>query len=73
MSDLPTATIDDPLKERLKRRLETLKQEYTEGQKMLVEIDVRRRSLADSMLRITGAIQVIQEMLVGEVPPDAHP
>lgn len=43
-------------------RLKALKSEYDAGQKMLAELEARRASLANTLLRIDGAIQVLDEM-----------
>ncbi|PTL80170.1 hypothetical protein [Vitiosangium sp. GDMCC 1.1324] len=64
------------MKAKLEERLEALKAEYASGQKMLAEIDTRRATLTQAMLRIEGAMQVLQEMLEHPSPeagPDATP
>ncbi|WP_309897330.1 hypothetical protein [Archangium sp.] len=50
------------MKEVLERRLDTLKAEYEAGQKMLAELDAKRAQLTQTLLRIEGAMQVIQEL-----------
>jgi hypothetical protein len=54
------------MKEQLNTRLQTLKQEYDTGQKMLADAEMKRAELQNTLLRISGAIQVLEEMLVGE-------
>ncbi len=49
------------MKEQLEKRLKELKEEFESGQKMLIELDARRANLSESLLRISGAIQVLQE------------
>ena len=49
------------MKEQLERRLEELRGELEAGEKILADLDSRRASLRDSILRISGAIQVLQE------------
>jgi hypothetical protein len=44
-------------------RLAVLRQELGAGQRQLSVLDERRAHLADTMLRITGAIQVLEELL----------
>jgi hypothetical protein len=51
------------MKEQLEQRLQQLKSEYESGQKMLAELEARQRQLRDTLLRISGAIQVIEEEL----------
>jgi predicted nuclease with TOPRIM domain len=47
----------------LEERLEELKSEFESGQKMLADLDTRRSELQTTMLRISGAIQVLEELL----------
>lgn len=49
------------MKEQLEKRLKELKNEFESGQKMLIDLDARRANLSESLLRISGAIQVLQE------------
>lgn len=51
------------VRDQLERRLSELKNEFEEGQKMLSELDSRRENLRQTMLRISGAIQVLEELL----------
>jgi prefoldin subunit 5 len=52
------------VKERLNERLEALRAEFTAGQTMLAELDTRQAELRQTMLRISGAIQVLEELLL---------
>lgn len=47
--------------ERLEERLAELKAEYRRGEAMLADLNARRRSTREMMLRIAGAVQVLQE------------
>ena len=49
------------MKNQLEQRLKELKSEFEAGQKMLGELDAKRNSTQESMLRISGAIQVLEE------------
>lgn len=51
------------MKEQLEQRLLELKAEFESGQKMLAELEARQANLRDSLLRISGAIQVLEEEL----------
>ncbi|MGV2389549.1 MAG UNVERIFIED_CONTAM: hypothetical protein LVR29_18780 [Microcystis novacekii LVE1205-3] len=51
------------MKEQIKERLEQLKAEYESGQKMLADLETQGSNLRTTMLRISGAIQVLEELL----------
>ncbi|MBC6420228.1 MAG: hypothetical protein GDA43_00560 [Hormoscilla sp. SP5CHS1] len=51
------------MKERLEQRLKALKAEFDAGQKLLAEYETKQASLRETLLRISGAIQVIEEEL----------
>jgi hypothetical protein len=51
------------MQEQLAARLQTLRQELETGQKMLADLDARRLELQQTILRIGGAIQVLEELL----------
>lgn len=51
------------MKEQTKERIEQLKAEYESGQKMLADLETQESNLRTTMLRISGAIQVLEELL----------
>lgn len=51
------------MKEQLEQRLQSLKTEYEAGQKMLADLEAKQANLQGTLLRISGAIQVLEEML----------
>jgi predicted nuclease with TOPRIM domain len=51
------------MKEHIARRLEQLRAEYRKGQERLVELEQETSSVNSSMLRISGAIQILEELL----------
>ncbi|MBD2233292.1 hypothetical protein [Phormidium tenue] len=57
------------MKDKLQQRLQALKTEFETGQKMLVELDTKRAELQQTLLRIGGAIQVLEEVL-SEIPAE---
>jgi predicted nuclease with TOPRIM domain len=57
------------MRERLEARLEALKKEYEIGQARLKELDAEANYVRETMLRIGGAMQVLQEMLDAERQP----
>jgi len=54
------------LLEQLQQRLNSLKSEYEAGQTMLAELDAKQANLRETLLRISGAIQVLEEMLTDD-------
>jgi chromosome segregation ATPase len=56
------------MKDLLEQRLNTLKSEHEAGQKMLAELDAKRAQLTTTLLRIEGAMQVLQEVLAQAQP-----
>ena len=48
---------------KLNERLETLRHEYEAGKRMLAELDAKRANLTTTLLRIEGAIEVLQELV----------
>ena len=57
------------------QRLQELRQEYEKGQQQLALLDQRRQELRDTLLRIAGAIQVLEELAGqnGQAPPVEAP
>ncbi|WP_448573735.1 hypothetical protein [Trichothermofontia sp.] len=55
------------MKEQLQERLQALKSEYESGQRLLSELELKQANLRDTLLRISGAIQVLEELLDGAV------
>jgi predicted nuclease with TOPRIM domain len=53
-------------REALTARLEELRAEFKAGEKQMEELEKRRAQLRDTLLRISGAIQVLEEMLTSE-------
>jgi predicted nucleic acid-binding Zn-ribbon protein len=51
------------MREQLEQRLKLLKAEFEAGQKMLAELEAKETGLRETLLRIQGAIQIIEEKL----------
>lgn len=51
------------MKEQLEQRLKELKEEFDAGQKTLAELDAKQANLRSALMRISGAIQVLEEEL----------
>jgi hypothetical protein len=49
--------------ERLQNRINELKAEMTAGEQQMQALEQRKKDLESTMLRIKGAIQVLEEML----------
>ena len=53
------------MREQVETRIENLRAEYRAGQEMLVDLEERRANLQVTLARISGAIQVLGELLQG--------
>ena len=60
------------MREKLQQRLQSLKTEYEAGQKMMAELEAKQANLRDTLLRISGAIQVLEET-ISEDPVETTP
>ncbi|HXI24690.1 MAG TPA: hypothetical protein VNG71_12565 [Pyrinomonadaceae bacterium] len=58
------------MQEQLQRRLEELKKEFETGQQRLRELETEQTYVRETLLRISGAIQVLEEALQRETKPD---
>lgn len=54
----------------MSEKLTALEEEYRKGQKMLAELDERRGQIRDTLLRISGAIQVLRELGAPQENPE---
>jgi predicted nuclease with TOPRIM domain len=59
----PTDQEDSRVREQLEKRATELAAEYRAGQEMLTELEAKRADLQQTLLRISGAIQVLNELL----------
>ena len=61
------------MQQRLRERLESLKAEFARGQERLAQLDAEGARLRQTLLRISGAIQVLEEELAeASTPPSAQ-
>ncbi len=56
------------MKEQIETRINELKVELESGQKAMEELEIKRSNLMYTLLRINGAIQVLEEL----VPKEAY-
>ncbi len=61
------------MKTELEARLKELKEEYRKGQERLLVLDQETTNLSNTMLRISGAIQVIDELLSDDASGNSIP
>lgn len=59
------------LETRLRQRLDALRMEQEKGRKALEDVETEAANVRATLLRISGAIQVLQEMLEPAGPPTA--
>lgn len=50
------------MKNKLEERMNALKAEHESGQKMLADIDAKRKQVNDTLLRIEGAMAILKEL-----------
>lgn len=51
------------MRTQVEQRLNELKAEFESGQQMLAEFEAKQANLRETLLRISGAIQVLEELL----------
>ena len=61
------------MRQQLEHRLQQLKSEFESGQKVLSELEAKQANIQSTLLRIQGAIQVLEEELAKpeEVTPSS--
>ncbi|XHX78801.1 MAG: hypothetical protein RBJ76_02390 [Stenomitos frigidus ULC029] len=52
------------MKQQIEQRLHDLTAEFESGQTLLAELETRQATLKSTLLRISGAIQVLEELLI---------
>jgi predicted nuclease with TOPRIM domain len=57
------------MRQQLEERLAALKAEYEKGQSQLRQLESQTSSLRETLLRISGAIMVLEELLSNSVAP----
>jgi predicted nuclease with TOPRIM domain len=60
MPDLPRKYL---MKQQLEQRIKELKAEFAAGQRMMADLETKQAHLRETLLRISGAIQVLEELL----------
>ena len=61
------------MQDRIEGRLADLRAEYETGQRALADLEQKGQALRDTMLRIRGAIQVLEEFRDQEAPGPPAP
>ena len=56
------------MRQQLEQRLKELKAEYEAGKKMLADLEAKQAAIRDTLQRISGAIQVLEEELAKTAP-----
>jgi predicted nuclease with TOPRIM domain len=60
------------MKEQLEQRLKDLKAEFEYGKEMLADLEAKQANVRDTLLRLSGAIQVLEELLAGAQPGEQN-
>ncbi|WP_327396853.1 hypothetical protein [Streptomyces phaeochromogenes] len=50
----------------IEKRVSELETEYRDGQRMLADLEAKQADLQQTVLRISGALQVLNELLAAE-------
>lgn len=53
------------MQEQLQQRLNELRSEFEAGKAMMADLEAKQTNLRETLLRISGAIQVLEELLAG--------
>ena len=61
------------MRENLEQRLTQLKAEFEAGQKMLADLETKKNEIQATVLRISGAIQVLEELLAQDSETAGNP
>jgi uncharacterized coiled-coil protein SlyX len=61
------------MRQQLEERLTQLKSELQSGERMLAELNAKQANLQQTLLRISGAIQVLEELLANTGPAPSGP
>jgi predicted nuclease with TOPRIM domain len=61
------------MQEQLQKRLQSLKAEYEAGQQFLANLEAKKAGLRETLIRIGGAIQVLEEELAINQSGNAQP
>jgi prefoldin subunit 5 len=57
----------------MQQRLTELRAEYARGERQLAALDQQRQTLRDTLLRISGAIQVLEELQAAQGAEASQP
>jgi hypothetical protein len=58
------------MKNRVEKRLSELRAEFDCGQRVAAELELKQANVRNTLLRITGAIQALEELLKEADQPD---
>jgi hypothetical protein len=57
------------MREQVEERLSALQAEFKAGQEILADLEARQASVRNTLVRISGAIQVLEELLKQDLTP----
>jgi hypothetical protein len=61
------------VRDQLERRLDTLRAEQQAGERMRARLQAEQTEVEQTLLRISGAIQVLEELLSPAAEPEPEP
>jgi hypothetical protein len=60
------------MRDHAEQRLAALRRDYDDGQARLLQLEHQSSALRETLLRISGAIQILEELLAKQEPHDQH-
>jgi hypothetical protein len=60
------------MQQQIQERLQQLQAEFAEGQKVLVDLETKQANVHQTLLRISGAMQVLEELLAPSESTPEH-
>lgn len=61
------------MREQVEERLNALQAEFKAGQEILADLETRQTNVRNTLVRISGAIQVLDELLKQDLSPSFDP
>ncbi|NEP73685.1 MAG: hypothetical protein F6K25_15945 [Okeania sp. SIO2G4] len=60
------------MKDKIEKRIASLKAEFESGKKTLSDLEAKQTNIRETLLRISGAIQILEELLAESQTPEEN-